>query len=208
MELTYFFLSSSIIENIINLHETDASIAYAYFFFDGRDSQTGLQLHDKLIRSLIRQFSGRCGGIPATLVELYGHGDQQPSNTSLQDTLHCILDGLPTAYIIIDSLDECTERSRVLKWLDEIVSRKMNNLHMAVASRPERDISDVFRALDLQCVDIAEEASNHDVATYIEQELAAVRKWDDETREIIKSTLMMRSQGMYAFCCFEPQIVV
>jgi len=69
-------LCSSIIERIANLHHDDGKNAYAYFFFDGRDSQKDLQLHDKLIRSLIMQFSTRCGGggIPATLVDLYGYG--------------------------------------------------------------------------------------------------------------------------------------
>ena len=115
----------------------NTSIAYAYFFFDGRDSQKDLQLHDKLIRSLIMQFSLRCEGIPATLVELYGHGQEQPSTNSLQDTLQLILDGLHSAYIIIDSLDECTDRDRVLKWIEKIVFQKMGNLLMVVASRPE-----------------------------------------------------------------------
>ena len=195
---TYLFLSSSIIEKVINLHETNASSAYAYFFFDGRDSQKDLQLHDKLIRSLIMQFSRQCDGIPTTLVNLHGHGQQQPSTNALQDTLHHIIDGLHSAYIIIDSLDECTERDRLLRWIKNIVSRKMGNLHMVVTSRPERDISDVFQELHLHCVDVAEEASNHDIANYVEQQLEVVKKWDEETRKDVKSTLTMRAHGMYA----------
>ncbi|EDR03891.1 uncharacterized protein LACBIDRAFT_306528 [Laccaria bicolor S238N-H82] len=39
-------LSSSIINH---LSKTQSSCATAYFFFDGRDSQKELQLHDKLI---------------------------------------------------------------------------------------------------------------------------------------------------------------
>src|ERR1700733_11270419 len=106
MGLICLFPSSSIIESIGNLHRGDEKIGYAYFFFDGRDSQKDLQLHDKFIRSLIMQFSLRCGGgIPATLVDLYGHGQEQPSTRALQETLQRILDGFDSVYVIIDSLD-------------------------------------------------------------------------------------------------------
>jgi hypothetical protein len=190
------FLSSSIIEKIIALRSEDESISYAYFFFDGRDSQKDLQLHDKLIRSLIGQLSLQCDGIPTVLVDLYGHG-QQPSIRSLQDTLHQLISGLQTTYIIIDSLDECVQREKLLLWIDQIISCKMGNLHMVVASRPEREINDVLQSLDPNCVDLATESANHDITIYLEQQLSEVKKWDDETRSIIKSTLTMRAGGMY-----------
>ena len=84
------------------------------------------------------QFSLRCGGgIPTTLKDLYGHGQEQPSTRALQETLQHILDGFHSAYIIIDSLDECTERYKVLEWIKKIDSQNMCNLHMVVASQPE-----------------------------------------------------------------------
>ena len=198
--LTCPFPSSSIVEHIANLCHGDEKIAYAYFFFDGRDSQKDLQLHDKLIRSLIMQFSLQCcGGIPAALVDLYGYGQEQPSTSALQDTLHHILDGYHSAYIIIDSLDECTERYKVLDWIRKIDSLNMGNLYMVVASRPEEDISNVFGGLaNLQSVDMTEEAANHDIATYIEQHTSK-ENWDKGTRKQIQLALMNGAQGMYVF---------
>ena len=194
------FPSSSIIERVANLCCGDEKYAYAYFFFDGRDSQKDLQLHDKLIRSLIMQFSLQCwGGIPATLVDLYGYGQVQPSTSALQDTLWRILDGFHSAYIIIDSLDECTERYKVLEWIKKIDFRNKGNLYMVVASRPEQDISNVFGGLaDLCSVDMTEEAANHDIATYLEQHISE-EDWDEGTRERIKLALMNGAQGMYVF---------
>ncbi|KAF8162138.1 hypothetical protein BJ912DRAFT_299382 [Pholiota molesta] len=195
-------LCSSIIEKIIALRSEDESISYAYFFFDGRDSQKDLQLHDKLLRSLIGQLSLQCDGIPAVLVDLYGHG-QQPSIRSLQDTLHQLISGLQTTYIIIDSLDECVEREKLLLWIEQIISCKMGNLHMVVASRPEREINDVLQSLDPNCVDLATESANHDITIYLEQQLSEVKKWDDETRGIIKSTLTMRAGGMFRWVALQ-----
>jgi hypothetical protein len=192
-----------VIEKIIELRKENASVSYAYFFFDGRDSQKDLQLHDKLIRSLIWQLSHQCDGIPTVLVNLYGHGEQ-PSTRSLQDTLHSIISGLQTTYIIIDSLDECIEREKLLPWIDQIISLTKHNLHMMVVSRPERDISDVLQLLDPNCVDLAT-AVNPDIAMYLKEQLSQVKNWDNQMRDIIKSTLTERAGGMYELHCkFKP----
>ena len=200
-----FFHSSSIIENIKNLHKADKPIACAYFFFDGRGPQKDLQLHDNLIRSLIMRlmkFCLECGGIPSVLVELYRHGQQQPSTSSLEDILHVILDGLDSAYIIIDSIDECTERGKVLNWIQKIVFQKMGNLRIVVSSRPEPGIDDILRPLDSDYVDVVRDAANVDIERYIDQQLATDRRlnrWDKTVQESIKTALMEGvAKGMYA----------
>jgi hypothetical protein len=192
-------LSSSIIDKIIELQRENASVHYAHFFFDGRDSQDDLQLHDKLVRSLVWQLALQCDGIPVALVELYGCGNQQPSTSSLEDVLHRIIDGLHSTYIVIDSLDECSrpEREKTLRWIEHITSLSIGDLHMVIASRPERDIKDTLQLLDPRCVDLVDEAANNDITTYLKQELSLFEKWDEETRMIVQSTLTERAQGMY-----------
>ena len=150
------------------------------------------------------QFSFQYGddGIPATLAELYklcSRGQEQPSTKDLQDTLQRILYGFHSAYIIIDSLDECTERDKVLGWIKEINSQNMGNLHMVIASRPEQDIDDVVGGLASMCpVDMAREAVNKDIETYLGQQISGT-DWDEGTRERVKQVLMDGAQGMYAF---------
>jgi hypothetical protein len=194
-----YLLSSSIINKILELQRENASVHYAYLFFDGRDSQDDLQLHDKLIRSLVWQLALQCDGIPAALVELYGCGHQQPSTSSLEDALHRIIDGLHSTYIVIDSLDECSrpEREKTLRWIEHITSLSIGDMHMVVASRPERDIKDTLQLLDPRCVDLVNEAANNDITTYLKQELSLFEKWDEETRTIVQSTLTEGAQGMY-----------
>jgi hypothetical protein len=142
------------------------------------------------------QLSRQCDGIPAALVELHGGGYQQPSTKSLEHVLYDIISGMPSVYIIIDSLDECTERQDMLEWIKGIVLRKISTLHMVVVSRPERDIEDVLRPLDDHCIDLMEESAD-DIKVYLDQQLSVLRKWDEETRNIVKSTLAERSEGMY-----------
>jgi homospermidine synthase len=109
------------------------------------------------------------------------------------------MDGLHSVYIVVDSLDECAkfEREKTLQWVCQTVLH--TNLHMVVASRPERDIIDVLKSLDVHNVDLVKESTNHDISMYLEQQVSLLKKWDAETRDIVKSTLTERAEGMYAF---------
>lgn len=196
-------VSSSIIENTINHCKSRASHACAYFFFDGRDTQKQLRMHESLIRSLIMQFSDQCGGLPAVLVELYkgcNNGHQEPSMDVLQNTLQSVLDGFSGAYIIIDSLDECAERGKLLHWLTKITSWKVGKVHLVVTSRPERDIEDHLQVLDSRRVCLTNERENRDIEIYLGhmlQQDGKLKRWDEGVRSNIKDVLMERAQGMY-----------
>ena len=143
MEIKTCRLSSGIFDKLPYATE---SLGIAYFFFDGRDSQNELQLHNKLIRTLISQLSDtRHGGITedSELANLYKRcGEvQQPSDEQLQNVLRDILDRFSHAYIMIDALDECTECEKTLNWVNKLISEtnsKAANLHIVVTSRPER----------------------------------------------------------------------
>ncbi|KDR70452.1 hypothetical protein GALMADRAFT_76164 [Galerina marginata CBS 339.88] len=200
-----YLLSSSIIKA---LSEKNPPVGIAYFFFDGRDSQKALQLHENLIRSLISQFSHQCRGTPAQLADLYNrYGDhQQPSVFDLQDTLRDILDGFLAAYIVIDALDECTDRERTLNWVSKLlgggIDHKAKNLHVVVTSRPEQDIEGVLRPFDPHAIDVGEATANKDIIKYIEFQMESKLKgFDENTRKEIKSTLRDHADGSYVPPC-------
>jgi hypothetical protein len=74
--------SSVVIKNMSDCCDSTAEQAHAYFFFDGRDSQTGLQRHEQLVRSLIWQFVEQAQRMPEAIGTLYdrcGSGARQPS---------------------------------------------------------------------------------------------------------------------------------
>jgi hypothetical protein len=191
--------SSAVVESIIDLCETDPSHAFAYFFFDARDSQKELQLHESLMRSLVFQFATQCDGIPAPLVELYNNGHPKLSANSFQNTLQQILSRFPHAYVIIDSLDECSDRAVLLNSVEKICSWKTGNLHLLVTSRQERDIEDRLRLLDPVCIPVGGDSANRDIETYLDQILQTdpkLNRWDSATQSTIKITLMEGAQGM------------
>jgi hypothetical protein len=82
-------LSSSIIDK---LPEATESLGIAYFFFDGRDSQKELQLHNKLIRTLISQLSDtRHGGITEKLADLYKPVEKFSSHQTNNFRMFCAI---------------------------------------------------------------------------------------------------------------------
>ena len=193
-------LSSWIIDTL--LPKATESLGIAYFFFDGRDSQKELQLHNKLIRSLISQFSDtRHGDISEKLVDLYKRCEvQQPSDEQLQNVLRDILDRFSEAYIVIDALDECTDREKTLNWLNKLISdtsRRAANLHIVVTSRPETDIDEIFGALDPHFVD-AGEANTKDIVEYLRFK-SKFMKFDESTRAKIMVELEEHAKGSYVY---------
>ena len=199
-QTNFSFHSSAIINNLLQRFNS----ASAYFFFDGRDSQKDFQLHEKLIRSLIWQFSLKCeGGVPKVLVNLYarcGNGHKEPTLDDLQNTLQRILDGFSSTFIILDALDECAEREKLLNWIQTFVWEKNTNLrlHLMVTSRPEQEIEDKLKSYHY--LDLVEQPENHDLMAYLDYQLqndSDLRKWNSEIQEQIKLTLMKQADGMY-----------
>ena len=200
--------SSSIVDK---LPEATESLGIAYFFFDGRDSQKELQLHNKLIRTLISQLSDtRHGGIPENLVDLYKRcGEaQQPSDEQLQTVLRNIVDRFLQTYIIIDALDECTDHEKSLNWVYKLMSdtnHKLTNLHIVATSRPERDIHDIFATLDSHSIDVGE-ANTKDIVDYLNLQMESkFTKYDENTQAKVMSELEKHAEGSYVYL-FLPSV--
>ena len=127
---------------------------------------------------------------------------QQPSDEELQNVLRDIFDKFSEAYIVIDALDECTDREKTLNWANKLVSdinHKATNLHIAVTSRPERDISEVFAVLDPHSIDVGE-ANTKDIVEYLKLHMELkFAKYDENTQENIKSKLKECAEGSYVY---------
>jgi len=147
--------------------------------------------------------------VPKVLVELYAHcgnGHQEPTLDDLQNILQRIIDGFSSTFIILDALDECTEREKLLNWIQTFILEKDINLglHLIATSRPEQKIEDKFKPYHY--LDLVEESENHDLLAYLDYQLqndADLQKWNSEIQERIKSTLTKQADGMYVLSTFE-----
>jgi hypothetical protein len=119
---------------------------------------------------------------------------------SLHKTLLVILDGFQHVYIIIDALDECTQRQRLLCWIKEIVSVRRYKLHLLATSRSEEDIAHCLQSLEIAEVDMTSEAVDNDIQSYLDwmlHEDVSLRKWNEVVQNEIKVTLLNGAKGMY-----------
>lgn len=174
--------------------------AYAYFYFDSRSAEKGLLLYVNLVRSILTQLSYRCNGIPAALQEIYhnhGEGRQQPSLQSLHKTLQRVIEGFDHVYIVIDSLDECGDRSELLYWITGANIWRHANLHMLFTTRPEPDIRhDLAEITHIRYVVIEGSLSQRDIEIFLDAKLAKMKQWSQATRQVVKKKLLERADGM------------
>ena len=131
-----------------------------------------------------------------------GNGYQQPSLDDLHNVLQTILGGFNSAYIILDALDECSERDKVLDWVQTIILHKNGNLklHLITTSKPEKEINDKFNSY--HCVNLVKASGNHAIVTYVDYQFqndSDWQKWNQEIQDEIKSTLTRKADGMYVF---------
>lgn len=177
-------------------------IGVAYFLFDGRSNQADYQLYNKFLRSLISQLSDtRHGGMSERVAELYNRwGEaQQPSDNDLEDTLRDIMQQFSDTYVVIDALDECTERGLMLQWLNTLLTdtnESPQRLHVLVTSRPLPDITKEFLGLKAQPIDVFGSNENQDIAKYLEKYMPLkFGKFSQGIQDQIESTLKTGAEG-------------
>ena len=141
--------------------------------------------------------------MPKVLVNLYaccGSGHQEATLGDLQNTLQTILGGFSSTFIILDALDECTEREKILNWVQTLILEKDQNLglHLIVTSCPELEIENKLKSSHY--LDFVKESENHDLVEYLDYQLQNdpdLQKWNSDTQKQIKLKLMEQADGIY-----------
>ncbi|KZP04525.1 hypothetical protein FIBSPDRAFT_398342 [Athelia psychrophila] len=207
-------LCAAAIQEVIDFCDSTSSTGYASFFFDGRSAETALLVHEKLVRSIMMQLSCRCDGVPVALAEMYrkcNKGSRQPSIKLLEATLLHILDSFDNVYIVIDSLDECSERQEIVQWIQSIASRASGKLHMVVSSRPEPEIMQGLRELSqLEEICISGHHTESDIHSYLNTRLSHrdAAKWTKAQKDMIREALMDGAGGMFRWVALQADHLI
>jgi hypothetical protein len=202
-------LSSTVLHDVLQHCQDDPGKATAYFFFDFNDKQK--QDPEMMVRLLLCQLSQQSIKIPASLDALFSScesGQQQPSNHALMDALQSMIQDLPQSYIVLDALDECTQRAELMEMIETMVGWKVPNLHLLVTSRREHNIvSSLEGFVDPQNrICLQSEVVDKDIQRYVRQRLSddkRLRIWEKDASMMgqIETVLMSGAKGMYV-CLF------
>ena len=180
--------------------QPDQTLAIIYFYFDFSDTKK--QRYENLICSMIAQLSMQSTNTPEALNTIYSRcqeGQQQPTVADLVLALQHMLKDFHQIFIILDALDECTERERLLRLIKEIVDWKLEKLHILTTSRREKDIEEALKPLITGQICIQSALVDADIQIHIHERLqndTKLRMWPEKVKIEIEAMLMDKAHGM------------
>jgi hypothetical protein len=201
-------LSSTVIDHLLQHCHDDASMVTAYFYFDFNDAQK--QNPELMLRSLLSQLLQRSSTIAKSIDALFLSCD----NGKRQLSLHALLEVIPQVmrefthvYLVLDALDECTQRPELIIVLQTVTRWKLENMHLLMTSRKEQDIKTSLESFvkEEDTICLQRDVVDKDVQRYVQQRLSdnkSLAKWnkDAAVRQEIEDALICGTRGMYV--CF------
>ena len=201
MDLTEL-TSAAALQNVIQYQEAQSDPVVSYFYFDFNDVEK--QSSRKAVRSLLFQFAQQARhGLP-NVEQLYQRcesGQQQPAEDVIRSLLRDIMSKTESNYIILDALDECTDRENLLTFIRNLVASKLSGLRILATSRREKDIEEQLRPIADHNINIQSAIVDEDIRVYIRNRLATdtkLKKWPLSVQDEIITVMMEKAGGMYA----------
>lgn len=192
--VTLTFFSSSVVYNLIKrrLSQSPSSSAHpgvgiAFFYCQANQSekQNARYILGSLLKQLIRQAHLATESRQRKVIKNYYDNHRNLRSHSLIDLdvflshLLFMVEVFDDVYIIVDGLDECTARDKLLQLL---TVQSPSNMHVFASSRPEKDIEVMFKEYPQLKMD--EAGLKLDISKHIDYRLA-----HDPALKMIKSNL-------------------
>ncbi|KAK1990312.1 hypothetical protein LX36DRAFT_686090 [Colletotrichum falcatum] len=158
------------------------------FFFDFSD--TNKQKPEDMCRSLAFQLYTKRIDSRKKLDDLlasHGDGGRQPTAQALSQCLRAMMQVGGRLCIVLDALDECIQRSDLLRWIQSVISSsKHPHAQLLATGRPEEEFMRDFRGwIGESCLQLDAESTNMDIQAHISSRLATSRefsKWKSTPR--------------------------
>ena len=206
--------SSTIIEDVTHRlrEEQNTALLYHYFDFGNKISSSA----ENLLRSLVAQLVKQTSRFPKALDKLtqqkfgdtrYGtriktqaESVAQPSLLELSDIIYDSMEEFDHVYLILDALDECGERQKVLSVVRRLLRSRIGKIHILITSRSDADLEEHIVSMATAHVLIEGNLIEPDIRSYIQEQLhnnPKLRRWPLKIQRKIESALMTGAQGMY-----------
>ncbi|KAK2045675.1 ankyrin repeat protein [Colletotrichum somersetense] len=140
----------------------------------------------------------------------------QPGTTTLANILHIMLKKSKKVCIVLDALDECDMRDKLLAWMQSIVSNPdLDHVHVLAASRPKEEFQRRIPTWigEESCRQLDKESVAADIRSFIEDRLQnspEFKKWSSYQSVLkkIRDEVGGEADGMYGYCpkCSDGQL--
>jgi hypothetical protein len=134
------------------------------------------------------------------------NGHRQASLDSLLEVMRYTMQEFPQSYIVLDALDECSHRAKLMTIIERMAGWKLDESHLLVTSRKERDIeSSLDSVVNTQNkICLQSKLVDKDIFKYVCQRLSddkSLIKWkrDPEIKHEIETALAEGALGMYGY---------
>jgi hypothetical protein len=201
-----------VIDSLTHQIPTNSDVGVAYFYFDfAIPSSTP---YERLLSSLIWQLSLVSTKAAQILEDFYrraikvdtAHWTRQLAEKQRSigvdqsvTLINCIIQSFARVYIVVDALDECSERGKLLQLLKTFWEKKPANVSCFLASRRESEIEDSVNTIADYHITCHGTIVDGDIRKYIQHRLGsekAFKQWPENTRSEVERTLYTKSQGM------------
>ncbi|KAJ6475514.1 ankyrin repeat-containing domain protein, partial [Mycena sanguinolenta] len=181
-------LSSMIVDTIRDLPE----VLYAFFYFDINSPQQ--QKVNSLLCSLVYQLSGQrsCPSLSG-LWKTCQNGGCLPKNSDLLPIL-AEFSGHQETYLLVDALDECSERDMLLRALASILESKLPRMHLIVTSRTEVTHSSLANEAVLVSLG---DSVHRDIQLYVGAQLSKMGGYIAKNKDDISKELLAKGGDMF-----------
>ena len=193
-------LSSTIIHDLSTVEPGGSKTICLYFYFDFQVGQK--QTFEGCLCSLLVQLISRAPKALESLKQLiaaHDNGRSTPSRGSLLEALHQAVVDVGVVHLVLDALDECSNRSILLQGLEECRRWVPPSLHILVTSRKETDIEDHMIKLAACQVCLEESVIDSDIRSFVQEQIQEDPKisiWPSEVQAEIQRTLLEGANGM------------
>ena len=155
-----------------------------------------------LIRSLIVQLLGQDPHLPESLQLAYSRSQNGKNKLSIKELtalLRQMMKAFNSTYIVLDALDECTDRKDLLEFIEVLRDWNIDNLHILATSRKEKDIARSLEPLVTCQLCIQSALVNADIRIHVLDRLSTdpnLKKWPVDIQEEIEHALTKGANGM------------
>lgn len=193
-------LTSTVVEHVRALCEGNAQSQYVFFYFDFNDSKK-MEVAG-FLRSSLTQLASQNSKTLKEVEDLYiqnDRGAKQPDKERVLSTLLSALQSAHRTYLIIDALDECSQREEMLDVISNIHQRCSSQISILVASRDEYDIREKLTTLKSDDIGIQDAVVDSDIRLHVNRcliEDKKLSKWPIEVKKEIEDVLVEGAHGM------------
>lgn len=154
------------------------------------------------LRSLIAQFAAQCRSLPESLQSAHSGSQskqKQPTIEKMVFILSQMLKSFKATYIVLDALDECTDREDLLQFIEALMGWNIDKLHVLTTSRKENDIAASLETLVTCQLCIQSALVDADIRVHVLERLSndpKLKKWPISVQKEIEDALIQGAKGM------------